>query len=500
MTSVLQNLPADALDRMAHTSVLVVGDLMLDHYVYGQVSRLAPEAPVPVLAATQESFLLGGAGGVVANLGGLGARTYVLGAVANDPAGEKMRALLDACGGNISGLTIVSDRPSTVKMRFMAGDHPLLRTDYEKASPLSAEGEAHLIAQIETAGASCGAVIVSDYGKGVVTPAVLKAVMATAGKKGIPVLVDPKGKDFTIYKGADAITPNAKELAEATNMPTGSDDEVIVAARALIRETGIATIIAKRSEKGMSIVTDKAVRHYPATAAKVAGVAGAGDTVIATLAAALAAGIQMDDAAAIANQAAGVIVAKPGTTPIMRSELQAVLAGDENALRDTTREAFIYHDWDAARQIVDAWKAQGLNVGFTNGCFDIVHYGHVNYLNRARERCDRLIIGLNSDSSITRLKGPGRPVHEELSRASVMAALGAVDMVAIFGDDQADDDKPIRVIDALRPDICFKGGDYKVEDLPEAKVILAYGGKVEIMPLYEGHSTTSAIQKMKKTG
>jgi D-beta-D-heptose 7-phosphate kinase/D-beta-D-heptose 1-phosphate adenosyltransferase len=256
-----------------------------------------------------------------------------------------MRTLLDACGGDTSGLTVVADRPSTVKMRFMAGNHPLLRTDYEKASPLPAESEAHLIAQIENACASCGAVIVSDYGKGVVTPAVFKAVVAAAQKKGIPVFVDPKGKDFTIYKGADAITPNAKELAEATNMPTGSDDEVIAAARALIRETGIATIIAKRSEKGMSVVTDKDIHHYPATAATVAGVAGAGDTVIATLAAARAAGIVMEDAAAIANQAAGVIVAKPGTTPITRAELQAVLAGADNPLRDTTREAFIYHDW-----------------------------------------------------------------------------------------------------------------------------------------------------------
>ncbi len=166
---------------------------------------------------------------------------------------------------------------------------------------------------------------------------------------------------------------------------------------------------------------------------------------------------------------------------------------------DPVREAPVFNDWSAARQQVDAWKAQGLTVGFTNGCFDILHYGHVNYLNRARERCDRLVIGLNADSSITRLKGVGRPVHEELSRAAVMAALGAVDMVAIFGEDAADDDKPIRVIEALQPDICFKGGDYKVEDLPEAKTVLAYGGRFEIMPLYEGHSTTSAIRKMQKT-
>lgn len=486
-------------DFLQAAPVLVVGDLMLDHYVHGEVHRQAPEAPVPILSATHESFLLGGAGGVVANIAGLGARAHVLGAVAADGAGEKIRAHLAACQVDTQYLTIVADRPSTVKMRLVKGDELLLRADYEKALPLVPTDEEKLISNIPAAIKGCGAVILSDYGKGVLTKAVMAAVMKAAKAQNIPVLVDPKGRDFTIYQGADFITPNAKELGEATGMPTQTQDDVIKAAAHLLTTTDIKTVIAKRSEHGMSIITAGAAPvHYAATAKEVAGVAGAGDTVIATLAVALAAGIPVQEAVQLANAAAGVIVAKPGTTPIEKAELLTVLSGE--VADHTQYEAPVYKDWQQARTQIAAWEAQGLRVGFTNGCFDILHYGHVNYLNRARERCDRLVVGLNADASITRLKGAGRPVHGELSRGAVMAALGAVDMVVIFGEDKADDDKPIRVIGALKPGICFKGGDYRVEDLPEAQTVFAYGGHFEIMPLYDGHSTTSSIRKIQKTG
>ncbi|MFN3826245.1 MAG: PfkB family carbohydrate kinase [Micavibrio sp.] len=488
----------ELLESLSGISVLVIGDLMLDHYVQGDVRRLAPEGPVPVLAATEDSYVLGGAGGVLANIAGLGARPRILGLVARDHAGEKIREIIRSYGVDDQLLTVVDDRPSIVKMRFMNGPIQLLRTDYEKIAPLSAVAEKDLTGKLAAAIKGCGAVILSDYGKGVLTPAVIAAAIKEAKARNIPVLVDPKGKDFTIYKGADFITPNATELAEATGMAVGSEDEIARAARALITQTGIANILAKRSEKGMCVITNQTLVSLPATAREVRGVAGAGDTVIATFASALAAGASAETAADLANQAAGIVVAQTGTTPITKLALADNLSSasihDEGA-------AFIspvHHDWAAARRLVESWKAQGLKVGFTNGCFDIVHYGHVNYMSRARARCDRLVVGLNADSSITRLKGPGRPVHEELSRGAVMAALGSVDMVVIFGEDLADDDKPCRVIEALQPDVCFKGGDYKVEDLPEAKVVFAYGGEFEIMPLYEGHSTTSAIQKMQK--
>ncbi|MCM2343538.1 MAG: bifunctional heptose 7-phosphate kinase/heptose 1-phosphate adenyltransferase [Alphaproteobacteria bacterium] len=480
--------------------VLVVGDLMLDHYVYGDVRRLAPEGPVPVLAATHEEFILGGAGGVVANLVGLKVNTRVLGMVAGDPAGGRIRSILRSQGVDDTTLTEAHDRPSIVKMRFVTGTQMLLRVDHESVSPLDSRAEADLITRIPQVLKDCGAVILSDYGKGTLTAAVIAAVIAAARQSGIPVLVDPKGTDFTIYRGAALITPNSQELAAATRLPTVTDVEIITAAQSLRQSTGIAAVVAKRSEKGMSVITDQPPVHFTATASYVRGVAGAGDTVIATLAALLAVSVDLVVAVDLANRAAGVVVQKPGTTPLTPEDWGVAMAGDGAADEaETTRAAPVYHDWSAARAQIDLWRAQGLRVGFTNGCFDILHYGHVNYLNRARERCDRLVVGLNSDASITRLKGAGRPVHEELSRGAVMAALGAVDMVAIFGDDPADDDKPIRVIEALRPDICFKGGDYKVEDLPEAAVVLGYGGIVEIMPLYEGHSTTSAIRKMQKT-
>lgn len=486
-------------DFLQAAPVLVVGDLMLDHYVYGEVRRQAPEAPVPVLSATHESFLLGGAGGVVANIAGLGACAHVLGAVAADGAGEKIRVHLARCQADTQYLTIVTDRPSTVKMRFVKGDELLLRADYEKVLPLAPADEEELIGNIPAAIKGCGAVVLSDYGKGVLTKAVMNAVIKAAKAQNIPVLVDPKGRDFTIYNGADFITPNAKELGEVTGLPTQTQDDVIKAAKYLLATTDIKTVIAKRSEHGMSIITaDADPVHYAATAKQVAGVAGAGDTVIATLAVALAAGVPTQKAVQLANEAAGVIVAKPGTTPIEKAELLAAVSGE--TFSHLTHEAPVYKDWQQARAQMAAWEAQGLRVGFTNGCFDILHYGHVNYLNRARERCDRLVVGLNADASITRLKGAGRPVHGELSRGAVMAALGAVDMVVIFGEDKADDDKPIRVIEALKPGICFKGGDYRVEDLPEAKTVFAYGGHFEIMPLYDGHSTTSSIRKIKKTG
>lgn len=485
--------------------VMVIGDLMLDHYIHGDVTRQAPEslpgAPVPVLATTYESLLPGGAASVVANIGGLGGQVRVLGALAADSAGDKLKNLLHSYKADTRYISVVTDRPTTVKMRFVTGAEQklLLRADYERAQPLAADDEARLIAQLETALKDCGAVIMSDYGKGVLTPAVLRAVIAQAQAQNIPVLVDPKGLDFTIYSGADVITPNAKELGEATNMPTRTQDDVIKAAAHLIETTHIHTIIAKRSEHGMSVISkDQPPLHLAATAQQVLGVTGAGDTVIATLAVALSAGLSVAQAATLANEAAGIIVAQPGTTPITRAELLAALSAVTHV--DTTREAPVWHDWAAARAQIEAWKDAGEKVGFTNGCFDILHYGHVNYLNRARERCDRLVIGLNADASITRLKGEGRPVHEQLSRGAVLAALGAVDMVVFFGADPADDDKPVRLIEALHPDICFKGGDYKVENLPEAAVVFAYGGAFEIMPMYEGHSTTSAIRKMQKTG
>ncbi len=498
---------------MQNRTILVVGDIMLDRFVYGDVSRISPEAPIPVLTIKDENLMLGGVGNVLSNLTGLGVKVHVLAAVGQDVSGQSVRRLVTERGADAKGLVEVVDRPTTVKTRFLASHQQLLRADFEKTEPVSSATEELLLKKAEALIDKVQAVILSDYGKGVLTPKVIAGLIRLANEKKIPVLVDPKGKDYSIYKGASVVTPNRKELAEATGgLATKSDAEVVNAAQTLIYKAGIEAVVATRSQDGMTIVRkagkgkgyDEPV-HLRTEALEVFDVSGAGDTVIATLAAALATGAYLITAASIANVAAGLVVAKVGTAPVRRAELLAALDRKNLDLRpretggaviDTVREAPLCSADDAA-ETVARWKARGLRVGFTNGCFDILHQGHVQYLNRARDHCDRLIVALNADESVRRLKGAERPVNNEEARGAVLGALGAVDMVVLFGRDKAEDDKPLRLIERLKPDIYFKGGDYKIEQLPEAPLVRGYGGEVSIMPLAEGHSTTATIKKMK---
>ena len=498
---------------MQNCAILAVGDIMLDRYVYGDVHRISPESPVPVLSIKNENLMLGGVGNVLANLAGLGVTVHVLAVTGRDLAGESVRRLVADRGADPQNLVELPDRPTTVKTRFLASHQQLLRTDFEKTEAIASAVEAALLAKAEALLPQVQAVVLSDYGKGLLTPRFIAALIKKAVAKNIPVLVDPKGADYSIYKGAGIVTPNRKELSEATGgRPTKSDAEVVAAAQALMEQAGIGAVVATRSQDGMTIVRRAAKGrgfeepvHLRTEAIEVFDVSGAGDTVIATLAASLAAGADLVAAAAIANVAAGLVVAKVGTAPVRRAELLTTLDRKDLDLRpresggmviDTAREAPVCNA-DEASETVARWKARGLKVGFTNGCFDILHQGHVNYLNRARDRCDRLIIALNSDESVRRLKGAERPVNGESARAAVIGALGAVDMVVLFGSQKAEDDKPVLLIERLKPDIYFKGGDYTIQQLPEAPVVKAYGGEVSIMPLSEGHSTTATIKKMK---
>lgn len=342
--------------------------------------------------------------------------------------------------------------------------------------------------------------VLSDYGKGCLTAAVIGGVIAAARARGLPVLADPKGRDFGKYRGADVITPNRKELAEATGMETGTDEALVAAARHVIDRHGFPAVVVTRSEQGMSVIEkDRAEAvHIRSNVREVYDVSGAGDTVIATLAASLAAGLPLAEAALLANRAGGIVVGKIGTASIRAKEL---LTGGDLAMhtQDNGHISAVTDEWDRAAQQVREWQKQGLKVGFTNGCFDIIHYGHVNYLNQARQRCDKLVLGLNSDASVRILKGPERPVNDQTARGTVMAALGSIDMVVFFGaEKEGQDNTPCALIDQIRPDVFFKGGDYTIDKLPEAKIVQAYGGVVDIMPLYEGYSTTSTIEKMKK--
>ncbi len=483
------------IEKMAGSRVLVIGDLMLDRFVYGEVTRISPESPVPVLKVTREDRMPGGAGNVLSNLKGLNAKATIIALVGKDEDG----ALLNRLTGEMGEVRLVAaeDRPTISKTRFLASHQHMLRVDEEQAKPLTAETEAALIAAIEAAMPGQQVVVLSDYNKGVLSVPVLKAIFAAAKKAGVPVLVDPKGHDYSVYKGADIVTPNRKELAEATRgMATATDADIEAAARKIIDDAGIAAVIATRSQDGMSVIRPgQPALHLRAQALEVFDVSGAGDTVIATAAAALAAGASLNDAATLANLAGAVVVAKVGTAAIRAEELMRAANG-EGTKNSAAGQAPLC-DWDTARDQVRRWQAQGLKVGFTNGCFDILHAGHVHYLNEARGHCDRLVLGLNHDASVRILKGPTRPVNIETDRATVIGGLGAVSLVVLFGaEEKGQDNTPCALIDYVRPDLFFKGGDYTVDQLPEAKIVQAYGGEVRLMGLTEGLSTTNTIKKI----
>ncbi len=479
------------LKNMEETSVLVAGDIMLDRFVYGSVERISPESPVPVLSIDRQSHMLGGAGNALANLAGLGVRAKVLSVIGNDEEGIEIRKLAKESGIDTAGLLMDEDRPTIVKTRYLAGHQQLLRTDFENKQSVSDQIEKALLQKAQELMDGIGALIISDYGKGVLSDKLIQGLIKLAKKNKIPVLVDPKGSDYTRYKGVSVLTPNKKELTEATNMAVNSDEEVSAAARALIKQSGVEAVVATRSGDGMSVVQKSVADpvHLQTKDIEVFDVSGAGDTVIATIAAALAAGADLVEASKLANIAASIVVSKVGTAPIRAKELREGFDG--------AYQAPLY-DEDKAGEQVQRWKARGLKVGFTNGCFDVLHAGHVAYLAEARGKCDRLIVGLNCDASVKILKGEDRPVHDENSRAAVLAALSSVDMVVPFGaQKQGDDNTATALIEKLQPDFYFKGGDYTEDQIPEAPAVKAGGGEICIMKFTEGHSTSSSIAKIR---
>lgn len=485
---------ADFIRKMAGANILVVGDIMLDQFVYGHVERISPESPVPVLSIARETMMLGGAGNTLCNLAHLGCKGSVLSVVGDDAHGKTVRGMAIELGLDVSGLVASDERPTSVKTRFLAGHQQLLRSDFEHVRDLPSQYENMLLERAKTLMAGVKCVVLSDYGKGVLTPRVIRAIIDLAKAHGALVLVDPKGKDYSKYRGADIVTPNKKELSEASGgAKLGDDSQVVEAANHVIENCGIGAVVATRSQDGMSVIRagQEPVHIRSAADIEVFDVSGAGDSVIATLAASLAVGADLAQAAGLANIAGSIVVAKVGTAPIRAQELIDALEQ-----RDGLAHGGIMSAQEAAEQI-SRWKARGQTVGFTNGCFDVLHYGHVTYLADARKKCDRLVVGLNRDASIRILKGETRPVHEENARAGVLAALASVDMVVLFGaHNTGEDNTACALIEQLQPDIYFKGGDYTIDQIPEAPSVLKSGGIVDIMPVYEGHSTTNSIKKI----
>ncbi len=495
------------LEKLQSTRVLVVGDIMLDRFIYGHVTRISPESPVPVLAVKREDAMLGGAGNALRNLNGLGAHGHIISLIGTDQQGLDIREQIMGLGFSDDGLIENDSRPTIVKTRFLAGHQQLLRTDAENAEIIDDVTAKQVKNKVDACIDGFDAVIISDYGKGFLRRDVIAHIIASARAHNIPVIVDPKGQDFSIYKGATAITPNKKELSEATKgHKVDLDEDIIAAAHMVIDECGVDSVIATRSSDGISVVTkDAAPVHIRSQDIEVFDVSGAGDTVIAAIAATIGAGGNLAQAALVANIAGSIVVTKVGTASIKISELRAALDEDSHALEKTNAErafhSHIFNDersaWEDAADIVKRWKAKGLKVGFTNGCFDILHFGHVSYLNETRRHCDRLIVALNSDTSVRILKGAMRPVHDEQSRAHVLAALGAVDMAVIFGaQGKGQDNTANALLEILKPDVYFKGGDYTEDEIPETPTVKGYGGHVHVMNVFEGHSTTHSIAKI----
>jgi D-beta-D-heptose 7-phosphate kinase / D-beta-D-heptose 1-phosphate adenosyltransferase len=476
------------LAELANQTVLCIGDLMLDEFVYGEVSRISPEAPTPVIAVKRVESMIGGAGNVARNLVALGTRCIFIGAVGDDDAGG---ALTEALGNHPLiefHLVVDGTHQTTRKVRFVSEHHSthLLRADWETATAVDARSEDALIGHVVNALPRAGAVVLSDYAKGALTSRVIRAVIDAANTCGKPVVVDPKGRDYSIYRGATVVTPNRQELADATHSAARTDDEVANAATKLCDALDAKAVLVTRSEAGMTLVSNGAAIHVPAYPVRVRDVSGAGDTVVAVLSAMLAMGADFESAMRAANAAGAVVVGKRGTATASVAELRsrilpaATLAPEEK----------IVFDWAMLDEHLIEWRKQGLRVGFTNGCFDLLHPGHVKLLAGARAACDRLVVGLNGDASVTRLKGAGRPVQPVQSRAEVLAALEAVDLVAVF-----DEDTPEKLISRVKPTVLVKGSDYTREEVVGCEIVEALGGEIILIDIVPGHSTTSMVER-----
>jgi D-beta-D-heptose 7-phosphate kinase/D-beta-D-heptose 1-phosphate adenosyltransferase len=478
---------AGIVRHFGRARVLVAGDVILDRYRIGDAHRLSPEAPIPVLRPRRQHDSPGGAANVAMNIATLGAHAVLAGVVGDDETGAAVARLLAGIPHIGSALIVAPGRVTTAKTRFIAGAHQLLRLDEETTEPLDPATAFALLARVEAALPDIDVVVLSDYAKGVLCDAVLDAVLDMAAAHGKPVIADPKRPDFRAYRGVAVLTPNELEVRAATHIDAEFDAEADRAGRAALESTGGGAVLVTRSAKGLTLVRrEEPALHFPARAREVADVSGAGDTLVAALAVAMASGASLPEAAMLANVTAGISVGKQGTATVAQPELlNALHAG---GLASTDRKV---RSFEEAKTQAAAWHARGLKVGFANGCFDLIHPGHVHLLTRARAGCDRLIVALNTDASVRRLKGPSRPVQNEDARAIVMASLSPVDMVVLF-----DEDTPIVLIEALRPDVLIKGSDYTVDRVVGAGLVQGWGGRVMLVDLREGHSTSGTIRRM----
>ena len=474
------------LAGLANVQVLVVGDLMLDEYIWGKVERISPEAPVQVVEVRRDDLRLGGAGNVINNLVALGAKVAVASVLGNDSDGRLLMQQLDLLGVDTAGIVLAEGRTTSRKTRVLASNQQIVRIDRETRAEISSGQERQLANQVRAVLPACQVILISDYLKGVLSESLLQAIIACGRNAGVPVVVDPKGDDYRKYRGATVLTPNRKETQVASGVAIHDETSLCLAGRSLRTALDLEALVLTRSEEGMSLFfRDGREEHMPTEAREVFDVSGAGDTVLSVIGLGLAAGLSLEDAARLSNVAAGIVVGKVGTSTVSPAEILAAVG------RRHKDSDFKIHDSQVLARLLDERRARGEKVVFTNGCFDLLHVGHVKYLQAARKLGDLLVLGLNSDASIRRLKGEKRPLIGQDERSHILAALDCIDYVVIF-----DEDTPLHLITTLKPDILVKGGDYTPAGVVGKDLVESWGGRVELISFVDGKSTTSIIEKI----
>jgi len=454
---------------MNNMKILVIGDIMLDEYVFGSVSRISPEAPVPVVSVSSRKFVLGGAANVALNIHSLGISTTLMGVIGKDAEGEVFLQNLNKNGINFEGIKS-ENRMTTVKTRIIGNDRQIVRYDKEQIGEFNMEEQNEFIDKFKKALKDSSIIVISDYKKGVCSEKICREIIESANKLGQKVIVDPKQGDWSRYSGAYIITPNFKEFCE-----TGKIVEK------LLEEFQIQNILITRSQDGMSLVNKNGTKEFKSEAKDVYDVSGAGDTVVGTIAAFLAKGTELSEAVEISNIAAGIAVGKMGTYAVTLTDIK-------DAIHNKSKQKFI--PMENITDIVDVWKKQGKKIVFTNGCFDIIHTGHISLLKQAKQFGDILIVGLNSDSSVKQLKGETRPINSETDRAEILCAFEFVDALTIFSEQT-----PLELIKKILPDVLVKGEDYTLQTVVGADIVVANGGKVKLVKLIEGKSSSLLVQR-----
>ncbi len=478
------------LSDIKSPTIMVVGDLMLDRYVWGEVNRISPEAPIPVVNVIQEELRPGGAGAVIANLAHMGAKVLCTGILGRDSPGRDLTQMIKELGVDTSGIFIDAGRPTTVKTRMMGqlhttgrGVQQLLRIDYEKTHPVSKELQDKVIKYIKTHLQHCGAIAVSDMSKGLLTERLLRAVADLGHKTGIPVIVDPKvSHDCSTYRGVTAITPNRRETEIMTGIDISGPKDLERSGDKLVKDLDLQCAVITLDKDGIFLCQRDRNHHMlPTNPREVFDVTGAGDMVLGMITFVVAGGFNFVEAARLANIAAGIEIGKIGVAPVSREEMLRELSGNHPSLEKIKTV-------EELKEILDKHRARKERIVFTNGCFDILHRGHVEYLGFARNQGELLVVGLNTDLSVNSMKGPGRPVLPEQDRARILAAMEDVDYVVLF-----DEPTPEKLIKEVRPDVLIKGEDWREKGVVGREFVESCGGKVVLAPLVEGVSTTDII-------